>query len=472
MFNMPNGDKWELVDNDKNSVKYKKSFKFDFFFIESNEIKKVVKGYVWKNYRENNKSLNYMITQLSKFKKFSKFAIENEIFTLKELTNDVVEKFISYLGTIISKQTKKPLSYNYQKNCLDSLKSIIRWGQIYMPNKVPNKEIFTGNEFTGVNKKVKTEFIPDKIIGDINSALKKEDNIYIKYGIVILKTTGMRLSDMLKLEVDSLEKHLVSGWILTWYDYKNRKQQNKIPVPNECAIAIQKLIKETEDLRKETDKSIQNNIFIHKPSRGIKAGEITIMTKQSYRNWLNEFIKKHDIRGSDGELYNLTAHKFRRTLATDMYSKGVNLLVIRDILGHSSPSTTSRHYADVKDKDRAESFKKIGVIGNINNVDEVIDDKEKLEWFKENKNKGARMCDGYCAKPFEAGEICDRLEKKKKCYTCKYYITTPDYLESHKKHLKDLQSQLDNNIYGQHYADHIKPTIEILEEIVARLEEL
>jgi len=54
----------------------------------------------------------------------------------------------------------------------------------------------------------------------------------------------------------------------------------------------------------------------------------------------------------------------------------------------------------------------------------------------------------------------------------KYYITTPDYLESHKKHLKDLQEQLDNNVYGQHYADHIEPTIEVLKEIVARLEEL
>lgn len=419
---MPKGDKLELIDNDKNSVKYKKSFKFDFSFIESEDIKKVVKGYVWRNYRENNKSLNYMITQLSTFKNFSKFAIENEIFTLKELTNDDVEKFISYLGTIISKRTKKPLSYNYQKGCLDSLKSIVRWGQIYMPNEVPNKEIFTGNEFTGVNKKVKTEFIPDEIIKDINAALKKEDNIYIKYGIVILQTTGMRLSDMLKLEVDSLEKHLVSGWILSWYDYKNRKQQNKIPVPNECAIAIQKLIKRTKNLRKKAKNNAKNHLFLYRLTKGKNKGKIVNVYKNLYSYWLNNFINKHDIRGTDGDLYNLTSHKFRRTLATDMYSKGSNLLAIRDILGHSSAFTTSKYYADVKDKERAESFKQIGVIGNINNVGEdIIEDNEKLEWFKENKDKKARMCDGYCAKPFKDGEICDRLEKKKKCYTCKYY---------------------------------------------------
>lgn len=469
---MPKGDQWELVDNDKNSVKYKKSFKFDFCFIESDDIKKVVKAYVWRNYREKNKTLRYMLSNLSKLKKFNKFAILNEIFAFKELTNNDIEMFISYLKTIISKQTKKPLSYNTQRSYLNSIKSIVRWGQTYLPNEMPNKEIFTGNEFTGVNKNIKTEFIPDKIIENINSALKKEDNIYIKYGIVIIQTTGMRLSDMLKLEVDSLKKHLISGWNLSWYDHKNRKKQDKIPVPNGCAIAIHNLIEKTENIRQETDKSIQNNIFIHKPSVGKKAGEINNISIQTYSFWLKKFIKRHNIKDKNGELYNLTAHKFRRTLATDMYSKGANLLVIRDILGHSYTSTTSKHYADVKDKDRAESFKKIGVIGDINNVDEVLEDKEKLEWFKENKNKGARMCDGYCVKPFKDGEICDRLEKKKKCFTCKYYITTPEYLESHKKHLKDLQKQLDNNVYGQHYADHIKPTIEILKEIIARLEEL
>ncbi|MCE7700226.1 MAG: hypothetical protein K8E24_015815, partial [Methanobacterium paludis] len=133
---------------------------------------------------------------------------------------------------------------------------------------------------------------------------------------------------------------------------------------------------------------------------------------------------------------------------------------------------TKRYYSDVKDTERGEMFKKIGIIGNINAISkEVIEDEKELEWFKENKDKGARMCDGYCTKPFKDGEFCDRLLKRKKCYTCSRYITTPEYLQFHKSYLVELEQQVKNNIYGDHYAQHFEPTIEVLKEIIARLED-
>lgn len=338
---------------------------------------------------------------------------------------------------------------------------------------VPEKEIFAGNEFTGVNKNRETEFIPDNVLRQINSALKEEENPYIKYGFVILQTTGMRISDMLNLKIDCLEEHPISGWVLSWYNHKSRKhQQNK--VPKECAEAVQNLIEETEKYREEADNELEDYIFIHRVPRGVKAGEINDIYPERYRTWIDNFIEKHNIQGSDGELYNLTPTQFRRTLATDMYSEGRRLLDIKEVLGHSSPRTTGKHYADIKDKERVEVFNKIGIIGDINKVNqEVVEDEETLEWFEKNKDSKARMVDGYCTKPIEEeGKVCDRLKKKRQCFTCKHYITTPEYLETHKKHLKELQEELKNNKYGKHYADHLKPTIEVLKEIITRLEEI
>ena len=83
------------------------------------------------------------------------------------------------------------------------------------------------------------------------------------------------------------------------------------------------------------------------------------------------------------------------------------------------------------------------------------------------------MCDGYCTKPICNGEICDRLLKRQKCYTCSRYITTPEYLETHRKHLAELERQLaEGDIYGEHYKDHFIPTIETLKIIIDRLEAL
>ncbi|MGL4654530.1 MAG: tyrosine-type recombinase/integrase [Sarcina sp.] len=481
---MPNGDKWELIDNDSNSQHYGKKFKFDFSYIESDSIKNVVKAYVWRNYKEGNTTLNKLRADISKFKVFVRFSIKSNIITLKKLNNNDIELFVLYLKTTISETTKKPLSYQSQKVYLDTLKNIIRWGQLYMSNEVPKTEIFTGNEYVGVNSKLKIDFIPDEILEQINKALVNEENPYVRYGMIILQSTGMRIGDMLKLTTDSVKPHLISGYTLTWYEHKNRKERQPMPIPNECAIAVERLIEHTKELRKQTDDNIKDYLFIHRPVVGKDSNKVVVMSLRNYIMWLNGhivkgklrrkgFVHNHNIRDNNGEYYNLTSHQFRRTLATDMLSKGTDLKAIQEVLGHSSPSTTKQSYADVKDKERAEVFKNIGIIGNINKVDEtVIENKNDLIWFKENKDKGARMEDGYCTKPCSDGKICDRLLKRQKCYTCSRYITTPEYLQTHKNHLAELENQLEENIYGDHYAEHFLPTIEILKEIVKRLEEL
>jgi Site-specific recombinase XerD len=471
---MPNSDKWELIDNDSNSQHHGRKFKFDFSYIESDSIKNVVKTYIWRNYKEGNKTLSKLrVADLDRFRYFNDFAIKNRIYSLEDLNNDDIDKFISYLRVNISLSKNKPLSYVYQKNCLDVLKSIIRWGQIYMPNEMPKTEIFTGNEYIGVNRKLKIEFIPDEVLEQINKALINEENLYVKYGIIILQSTGMRIGDMLKLTTDSITPHLISGYTLTWYDHKNRKERQPMPIPNECAITVEKLMVHTKELREQANDNIKDYLFIHNPLNS-KGNKPRIITNMSFNNWLSAFIKNNDIRDINGEYYNLTSHQFRRTLATDMLSKGNDLKVIQEVLGHSSAMTTKQHYADVKDKERAELFKNIGIIGNINTVDEtVITDKKDLIWFKENKDKGARLCDGYCTKPFnDKDEICPTILKRQKCYTCSRYITTPEYLQAHKNHLAELEKQLEGNIYGDHYAEHFLPTIEILKEIVKRLEEI
>lgn len=471
---IPSGDRWELIDNDNNSQHYGRKFKFDFSYIESDSIKKVVKAYVWRNFKEVNKTLYWLyIEVISNFKEVNKFLKLNNIDNLKSLTNKDIDLLTSYLKLLINPKKQKNYSQSKQRQCIITLKNIIRWGQLYMPNEVPNKEIFTGCEYVGVNSKLKIDFIPGEILEQINKVLVNEENPYVKYGIIILQSTGMRIGDMLKLTTDSVKPHLISGYTLTWYDHKNRKERQPMPIPNECAIAVEKLIEHTEKLREQADDSIKNYLFIHRVSNGKNVGEIMNINKVRIREWFNSFIKSNDIRDTNGEYYNLTAHQFRRTLATDMLSKGTDLKAIQEVLGHSSPMTTKQSYADVKDKERAEVFKNIGIIGNINKVDEtVIEDKNDLIWFKENNDKGARMEDGYCTKPCSDGKICDRLLKRQKCYTCSRYITTPEYLQAHKNHLAELEKQLEGNIYGDHYAEHFLPTIEILKEIVKRLEEI
>lgn len=476
MASRPDGDVWNIVDNDKDSQHYGRNFKFDFSYISSKEIKDVVKDYVWQNYRVGNKTLSRLYGEVNSwFMHFIKFADAKRITSLNSLDNAVIDEYVSCLHTTLSDKTNKPLSYNYQKVCLDVLKSVIRWCQLHRPNDVPTIEIFTGSEYIGINRKVKIDFIPDDVVAQINEALKKEENPYLKYGIIILQSTGMRIGDLLKLRIDCIKPHLISGYTIEWTQHKGHKDKPPMPVRSECVAAIEKLIEITAELRDEADEKDKDTLMIWRVPQGRGTGSVSVITTQTFsQNWFRDFIKRNNIKDANGDYYNLTSHQFRRTLGTDMLSKGTNINVIQQVLGHSDPSVTKRFYADVKDKERAEVIKSVGVIGNINQMQSsAFDNVSEFEWFKANKDKGACMCDGYCTKPVVDGKICDRLLKRQKCYTCSRYITTPEYLEAHKQHLANLEKQLEEGaIYGEHYAEHFIPTIEVLKVIIERLEGL
>ena len=472
----PDGDVWNIVDNDEMSQHYGRNFKFDFSYISNDEIKELFKDYVWQNHRVHNKALNSLYNEVNSYLyRFIQFAESRNIISLKGLTNVDVENYISYLHTTISEKTGKPMSYNNQRNCLDRFKTVIRWCQLHRPDDVPITEIFTGNEYTGVNRKLKIDFIPDDVVAQINEALKTEENPYLKYGIIILQSTGMRIGDLLKLRIDCIKPHLISGYTIEWVQHKGRKNKAPMPVRSECVAAIEKLVEITKDLRDEADEKDKNTLMIRRVPVGKGAGKVMNLNSVSFNNWFKKFIKDNDIKDANGDYYNLTSHQFRRTLGTDMLSKGTNINVIQQVLGHTDASVTKRFYADVKDKERAEVFKSVGVIGNINQIQSnAFDNVSEFEWFKANKDKCvAGLCDGYCTKPVTDGNICPRLLKRQKCYTCSRYITTPEYLDAHKQHLANLERQLEEGvIYGEHYAEHFIPTIEVLKVIIERLEGL
>ena len=168
-----------------------------------------------------------------------------------------------------------------QRISLVTLKSIIRWCQLHRPNDVPTTEIFTGNEYIGVNRKLKIDFIPDDVVEQINEALKTEENPYLKYGIIILQSTGMRIGDLLKLRIDCIKPHLISGYTIEWTQHKGRKDKEPMPVRSECVAAIEKLIEITAELRSEADEKDKDTLMIWRVPLGREANRISVIHKKT-----------------------------------------------------------------------------------------------------------------------------------------------------------------------------------------------
>ena len=471
MKNMPKGNVWELTDKDDKSLYYGSSIRFNFTMFKAEKIRKLIKIYVWKNYTTGMASISSLRSHCSNFRYFNTFAEENHIESLINIDDDTIDKFMTFLRLYNTTRTGFPLKYITQASIFSTFRNLVHWGQMYAPNLVPNKEIFSGNEYTMTNIKHKIEYIPDDVFNQIQEALKVEEDPYVKYGLIILMSTGIRRSELVNLKVNCVTPHALKGYTLNLYDFKNRRDIRKMPIPPICAEAIKKLEEITAELRAEATENLKEYLFLYRTSCCGIANEIRVISGPSRGKYYDGFVDRHNIVGSDGKIYKLKLHQFRKTVATDMFSKNVDLKVIQEFLRHTSPETTKKYYADSKDIDRAKIFEKINIIGNIDTVgNDVKLNKKELAWFQKNKHKVAKMCDGYCTMPFVKGQVCERLLKHQKCYTCSRYITTPEYLDDHKKHLAELEADLANNIYGSHYANHLLPTIEILKEIIKRLE--
>lgn len=481
MNDMPKGNQWNLIDEDDKSVYYGKNFRFDFSMYEAEAIRMLIKSYVWQNYKTGSSAVRSIHTHCSNFRYFNTFCIENKIESLINIDTNAIDEYMTFLR--LYKATRKGCSLKYatQSGIFSTFKTLVHWGQMYAPHLVPQREIFSGNEYSMTNVKHKIEYIPDSVLEQIQQALKVEENPYIKYGLIILMSTGVRRSELMSLKVNCVTPHALKGDTITLYDFKNRKDIRKMPIPPICAEAIRRLEEITAEIRAEADDSLKQYLFLYRTSRCGVANEIRHISGPSFTKWINGYVEKgkyyegfmdrHNIIGSDGNIYKVKLHQFRKTVATDMFSKNVDLKVIQEFLRHSTPETTRKYYADSKDVDRARLFEEINIIGNINNISEsAFADKKELSWFNKNKHKAAKMCDGYCTMPFVKGNVCERLIKHQKCYTCNRYITTPEYLKAHKEHLAELETELANNIYGSHYANHLLPTISVLKIIIEKLE--
>jgi integrase len=293
MRNYPSGDVWRLTDSDPDSQNYRYEYKFDFAFFESDEIKAVVKEYIWTNYRTGNRILKGLRESLWRFKYFDAFCRQNDIQSLRDLDNSLADDYRSFLRLYISSHTKKSVSYCFQSSCFSAVKALVDWCRVFLPDTVPPKQIFTGSEYRQVHSRLKIDFIPDKILAAVNEALKSEDNPYLKYGIIILECTGMRVGDLLLLKTDCISEHPISGYTLSWFDHKNRKSRDNMPIPPECKQAVDCLLVVTESVRESAEDIEKEYLFIYRPEKGNNKKPIVTVSKQVFTKWCGGFGAKH-----------------------------------------------------------------------------------------------------------------------------------------------------------------------------------
>lgn len=143
--------------------------------------------------------------------------------------------------------------------------------------------------------------------------------------LMLLYSTGIRVSELINLRVRDVSLHAPYTLLVHGKGDKSRY----VPILKDAVPIIQKYL-ESQSLRREVD--INRWLFVNH------------MKKQFTRQGINHLIKKYGslAREQHPELIpeDISPHKMRHTAAMELVSSGVDLIYIRDMLGHVSVKTT------------------------------------------------------------------------------------------------------------------------------------
>ena len=279
-------------------------------------------------------------------KRFYKFKYSNIADKqLKSITSEMLQNYLDTLAEHYSRNTilktwspiKQSLRYAIKKKEIDA--------DILTDLKIPKEH----------NCSVKTKEI--EVIEDIhvdmiyNEAYRKFANGKFVYGdsarvVCLIMYTGLRLSEVLALKWEDVD-----------YEKKTLKIKSSIAVikDNEKYVTIEKATKRESSNRiiplPQRAISILKDLELNNPNHKKKdyvciTSNKTLFTKRNIERVLSNMLNALNIEE------NYTPHSLRHGYGSILLSKGLDIKIVSELLGHKDISTTYNIYIKIYDKDK------------------------------------------------------------------------------------------------------------------------
>ncbi|KTD02899.1 tyrosine-type recombinase/integrase [Legionella feeleii] len=289
----------------------------------------------------------------------------------------------------------------------------------------PEKPIIYNSDLPrDINKLPK--FISNHVINQLKAHLHNFPQ-WMQNFITVLMETGRRISEVCSLSFDCLE-HDGDGDLLLRVKEQKLKRIRLIPISKECIEAI---------------KAQQNLVLANEASKYLfpsqRLSKSPTVSAPHINRSLNQLAIDHNIKDSNGIIWQFSSHQFRHTIGTQMINSGVPQVMVQQYLGHESPEMTAR-YAHIHNETMKKAFteyqeKIVDIKGKIKLGDEII----HAKWLKRNIMSQA-LPNGMCSLPLTQ----NRCPHANACLTCTHFRTSKQYLERHKTQLEETTKVIEN----------------------------
>src|SRR5690625_2126394 len=211
-------DQWFI----ENKTNLGKGVTFNFGYLPNNWFKRTQKQITRECLIINKPTLLTLYRYNYSLKRFFDFLLHYgiELETFEDFTYQYSQMYLYYLK-------QQDISNSTMAISLSALKWLISHGQHFEYTGFPKQEVFDGDEYKAVKTEdvLKTKYIPDDIMKQIEIALKKEENIMLKSLIQIGIDTGIRLSEALDLFKGCLTEDFMGKPVLHVISKKNNTER-------------------------------------------------------------------------------------------------------------------------------------------------------------------------------------------------------------------------------------------------------
>lgn len=226
-----------------------------------------------------------------------------------------------YLAILMSKH----LSVNSVDNARKFIKPFFKW--LY-ENEYIRKDIFINiRPIKRIDKQ--KEFLTNEEITKVRDASR--DDIRSLALIDFLLSTGIRVSECINLKIGDVD--FVKGEVSIYATKTN--EWRKVYLDSNAIKHLQDYLNMRKDL--------SSYLFVN--MRRSNNGEVSRMSKYSIEKVIHKYCKKANINK------HCTVHIFRKTLATRLYKRGMDITVIAKLLGHKNVTTTEKYYLTICESD-------------------------------------------------------------------------------------------------------------------------
>lgn len=246
--------------------------------------------------------------------------IKPEKLTIGDFTRESVLGFLKWLE---ESRGNSATTRNYR---LAAMKGFIHYLKYEFPDYMTEYQRILGIPLKKTEQKeisyMKTEGV-ELLVRQINMHSTNGLRDYVM--LLILYTTGVRVSELINIKVKDIS--LTEPYTLKVHGKGNKGRY--VPLMKSAVPHIQKYL---SAMKYDSEARYEEYLFKNH------------MNQQFTRQGINYVLKKYGskAREKNKELIpeDLTAHKMRHTTAMELITSGVDLMYIRDILGHSSVTTT------------------------------------------------------------------------------------------------------------------------------------